>query len=178
MSEIMKTKKITQRNLPLDVTYSIVSTFYSDLENGNCCHNCNKLITNIAEVKSERGTYYVGMDCAETLSGIKENFDFEWIHKARFQEAKTARSRILKAKKQHEKEGRIVQIIAKTDTTTKNCYKEIGAGYLEILILKKDGSMYTRSWNQYPKENWSNYVLPMIKNLITHTENPIHEINK
>ena len=34
---------------------------------GTCCANCGKLISRIATVKSDKGTFEVGFDCLETL---------------------------------------------------------------------------------------------------------------
>lgn len=64
------TKKIIQRNLPLDTKYNLIDKKYTSLIDsvGICCHNCNKLISNIATVKSEAGNVYmIGFDCLETI---------------------------------------------------------------------------------------------------------------
>jgi len=65
------TKRIIQRQLPLNEKYILLSTNYISLIDGiGCtCDNCNKLIANIATVKSEitNKTYNVGFDCLETF---------------------------------------------------------------------------------------------------------------
>lgn len=63
-------KTIIQRNLPLNVKYSIIDKKYIPLIDsiGVCCDNCNKLIANIATVKNEDNEIFnIGFDCLETL---------------------------------------------------------------------------------------------------------------
>lgn len=63
-------KKIIQRNLPLNVKYTIIDKKYIPLSEGNgcICDNCNKLIANIATVKNENGQQFsIGFDCLETV---------------------------------------------------------------------------------------------------------------
>lgn len=62
-------KSIIQRNLPLDVRYTVIDKKYIPiLEGGGCtCDNCGQLIANIATVKSINGTYKIGFDCLETF---------------------------------------------------------------------------------------------------------------
>jgi len=63
-------KKIIERNLPLSEKYFLIDKKYIPLVDrvGMCCDNCNKLISNIATVKSESNkTYNVGFDCLETF---------------------------------------------------------------------------------------------------------------
>lgn len=155
----MKTKKLIQRNLPITETYSIVSSFYSPLENGNFCQNCGRPISNVAEVKCSNGnTYSVGMDCAETLSGIKDDFfTWEYIHKAAFQEAKSARASLLKCVNKCKKDDHPYQVtIHKCDDG------DIGFDFMPQSISK-----YGRRWKYFNGENWDRYVYPMIKDLIT-----------
>lgn len=87
--------KIIKRNLPID-TYKIIGT--TSYEDGIICDNCGKLIKNIAIVQRPNGyTYYVGLDCAATLSGIKqEDIDF-WNEP--FNQAKRIRAAIRKYQK-------------------------------------------------------------------------------
>jgi len=66
----METKRIIQRNLPLNVKYQLIDKTYIPLVDsiGTCCDNCNKLIANIATVKNEAGKVYnIGLDCLETF---------------------------------------------------------------------------------------------------------------
>lgn len=62
-------KAIVQRNLPLNVRYTVVDKKYISLIDGfGCtCDNCGKLIANIATVKSANGVYNIGFDCLETF---------------------------------------------------------------------------------------------------------------
>lgn len=159
----MKTKKIVQRNLPLDTEYTLIDSWYSSLEeNPQTCQNCGAVICSIAQVKSKDGTFIVGMDCAGTLTGLKDSFAFEYEHKARFAQAKQARVTILKAIKDG---ARNIQV--RTFDNANNFYKEIGAGVWELERVREDGSFNGRNWKQYRAETWSKYVLPMIQNLVT-----------
>jgi len=74
----MKTKKVIQRNLPLDTRYTFVSAKYiSVFDGGGCCENCGKIISNIVTVKSTEGRYYnIGSDCADTLTSLKEDVNY------------------------------------------------------------------------------------------------------
>lgn len=63
-------KSVIKRNLPLDISYTVVDKKYIPLENGiGCtCDNCGKLIANIATVKDENNnSYNIGFDCLETI---------------------------------------------------------------------------------------------------------------
>lgn len=75
------TKKIIQRNLPLNVKYTLIDKKYISILDGGCvCENCFKPISNIATVKSEIGMYNVGFDCMETFllnNNLLEGFDIE-----------------------------------------------------------------------------------------------------
>lgn len=68
MSEKMS-KAIIQRQLPLNVRYTVIDKKYISLIDGfGCtCDNCGKLIANIATVKSNNGVYNIGFDCLETF---------------------------------------------------------------------------------------------------------------
>ena len=89
----MNNKKAIRRNLPFD-KYSIVESFYSP---DYCtCDNCNKVLKNVAVIKNSKSeTFHVGLDCAQTLSGITE-LD---ILKAEnnFSESKRIRAKVNKA---------------------------------------------------------------------------------
>ena len=63
-------KNLIQRNLPLNINYTLIDKKYIPLENsvGTCCDNCGKLIANIATIKSEDSKVYnIGFDCLETI---------------------------------------------------------------------------------------------------------------
>lgn len=67
----METKKIIERNLPLNQKYILINTNYISLIDGfGCtCDNCGKLIANIATIKAETTgtTHSVGFDCLENF---------------------------------------------------------------------------------------------------------------
>ena len=66
----MTSKNIIQRNLPLDVKYSLIDKKYISIEDGGgwCCDNCGRLIANMATVSNEDGKQYIiGFDCLETF---------------------------------------------------------------------------------------------------------------
>jgi len=162
--------KVIQRSLPIDTTYSIVESFYKSLEDGgDICNNCGKLISNVAVIKNANGnTFNVGLDCASTLSGIKDDFSFEYIHKTRFAQAKQARAFLQKLLKKAQENNVHLIIKAKTFTNTENFYKEIGSGMMSTDC--EPFNVHYRSWKQFPEETWNKYVLPMIKDLTTVNE--------
>ena len=89
----MKAKNKVRRNLPFD-KYRIVESFYSP---DYCtCDNCNKVLKNVAVIQNSKSeTFYVGLDCAKTLSGITD-FDID-SHENSFECAKRIRSKVNKA---------------------------------------------------------------------------------
>lgn len=89
----MNDKKAIRRNLPFD-KYRIVESFYSP---DYCtCDNCNKVLKNVAVIQNSKSeTFYVGLDCAKTLSGITD-FDID-SHENSFECAKRIRSKVNKA---------------------------------------------------------------------------------
>lgn len=61
--------------LPHNVPYRLIRSYYTGgiLEDTEICDNCNKIITRVGIVRTEDGfEYKVGLDCAKTLTGIKE----------------------------------------------------------------------------------------------------------
>jgi len=75
-------KTIIKRNLPLNVTYTVINRKYVPLLDGygQTCDNCGKLISNIATVKSANGVYDIGFDCMETFllnNQILSGFDIK-----------------------------------------------------------------------------------------------------
>jgi hypothetical protein len=63
-------KAIIERNLPLNLTYTLIDKKYIPLVEGfGCvCANCNKLIANIATVKNSKGDVFnIGFDCLESI---------------------------------------------------------------------------------------------------------------
>lgn len=160
-------KTIIKRNLPLDSTYKIIDSFYSPLENGNCCDNCGKPITNIVKVLNEKDVnfYHVGLDCAETLSGISNDFAFNYQHKAAFEDAKQIRVKVLKLIKKAKQDNVVLKITATEFTNTNNYFKEVGSGI--IRVESEPFSPHYSTWKQFRKELFNSHVLPIVKNLIT-----------
>ncbi len=67
----MKSKTIIERNLPLSESYRVVSVQHGSVLDGVCtaCDNCNKIISHIVTLQNSKGkTFYVGLDCAKTLT--------------------------------------------------------------------------------------------------------------
>jgi hypothetical protein len=159
-----KKKKVVQRNLPLDAKYTIIGSYYSSIEEtGTCCENCGRPISDCCDIVNERGNKHtVGMDCASTLSGIKDTLNFSQ-HEYNFSLAKQARAKIMKAIKQHGIED--MEISASTFENADNYWKEIGAGNWRVW-KNAEGRNVVSNWQSYPKDRWQNYVLPMIKDLI------------
>jgi hypothetical protein len=156
------TKRVIKRNLPVDTTYELVESFYISLADGGCsCDNCGRLISNVAVVKDQKRNkqYSVGMDCAGTLTGIKDDFDFNFIHQSYFNDAKSARAAIKKMIK-----NGATEIKAKTFAAGEGFYKEEGAGMWST--SGNDTRKHT-NWKQYTASSWTKYVLPMIKDLLT-----------
>ncbi|PXV62347.1 hypothetical protein CLV62_12035 [Dysgonomonas alginatilytica] len=93
------TKRIARRNLPINDTYRFIRSYYNGgiyEGNGECCENCNKPLANIAIIEnSSQKQFIVGMDCASTLSGIKNSDAYE-IAESNFKEAKAVRAKINK----------------------------------------------------------------------------------
>jgi len=144
-----------QRNLRLDTEYSIITSWYAELEAGIVCDNCGRNISNVCEIRETNGAkHIVGMDCAATLSGIKDSLLLSQTE-ASFQLARSARATIQRFCKNYP-EG-IVTV--KTFDTERNYYKQIGAGSWAL----KNDTPYVRNWKQYPAEVWTAYVFPMIK---------------
>lgn len=158
----MKTKAIIQRNLPINQNYTLLETYYISLEDGGtCCENCGRPISNIAKVigNSDKLVRYIGMDCAETLTSIKDSLSFE---KYAFQAGKSARAAILKLLKKAAEQNTILEIKIQTFQDGEGYYKEGGSGWYSI--TPTNGNMRDfRTWKQFPKHQWINHVYPMIK---------------
>lgn len=113
----MRTKKFIKHNLPVD-NYQIVDTYSLGEDDYLVCDNCGKVIKNIAVVQNSKGKRYcVGMDCAETLSGITE-VDIEFWN-SDFVRAKSIRAKVRK----YTKQGGIVRV--QNLMNTKRIYVDI-----------------------------------------------------
>lgn len=161
-------KTLIQRALPFTQTYSLLETFYCELENGNCCENCGRPITNIAKVigDNDKMIRYIGMDCAETLTGLNDSFDFNFVAKSAFQAAKSARAAIQKLIKKAAEQNTNLEIKIQTFKEGEGYYKQAGSGWYSITPI--NGNMRDfRTWKQYPAEQWEKHVYPMIKQFST-----------
>lgn len=106
------------------------------------------------------------MDCAETLTGLKDSFDFEFSAKSAFQAAKSARATILKLIKKAKEVNTELEIKIETFNEGQGFYKEAGSGWYSI--TPTTGKLIDfRTWRQYPANQWEKHVYPMIKNLST-----------
>lgn len=160
-------KKVIQRNLSILQEYEIVDSWHTD-EPGNCCNNCGKPISNIAQIKGlkDNSFYYVGMDCAGTLSGIKDSFDYEYVHKTNFRLASQIRS---KAKKHFKR------CLDWNKEQNKNEVSELNISIYETekkVVIRYDSTNISRlsgGWNTYDLEVYKKYIEKSIKDLITKT---------
>lgn len=163
------TKKLIQRALPFNQSYTLLETFYVSIEDGgNCCENCGRPISNIAKVigDSDKLIRYIGMDCAETLTGINDSLDFNFTAKAAFQAGKTARAAITKLLKKAKEQNTELEIKIQTFADGEGYYKQAGSGWYSITPIS--GRMIDfRTWKQYPADQWQSHVLPMIKGFKT-----------
>lgn len=117
----MGIKKYIKHALPAD-KYEIIDTFSLGDDDYITCDNCGKAIRNIAIVKNSKGNKFsVGMDCAETLSGITQEDINYWNDS--FVRAKSIRAKIQKYKKK--------DAIIRVQNT-------MGERYIYIDILKTD----------------------------------------
>jgi hypothetical protein len=157
-------KTLIQRNLPITQKYVLIGSFYSPMENGCSCNNCGRLISSVAEVRgtNDNTRYIVGMDCAETLSGIKDDyFNWEYNHKANFNTAKQIRTALLKWTKKAKSIGDKYEVTAST-FPNKHGVMMGGIDYCPENISKAG-----RYWRYEPLEIWDKYIKPMITDLIT-----------
>lgn len=71
----MADKKLIERNLKFNDKYTYLSIKRGNFIDGDCtfCDNCGKLIANVCNVvrHSDRKNFYIGTDCADTLSKAK-----------------------------------------------------------------------------------------------------------
>lgn len=91
-------KTAIQRALPHNDTYKYISSTYISLVDGGCtCDNCGKLIANLVTVENGSGKRFViGSDCAETLTSLKNDFNWTLQGKYAFDEGKQLRAKLLK----------------------------------------------------------------------------------
>jgi hypothetical protein len=139
--------------LPSNIHWILVDSFYRKLEEGNTCQNCSRNISHIAKIRNEKNPseiYFVGMDCAETLTSHNPlQVDF---HKHMFSEAEAMRKRILKTRKQ------FPEILI--------TYTVIPDGpFSEIMIEFHGGRYGIKYWKSFSSENYQKYILPMISDL-------------
>lgn len=95
-------KKVVRRNLPLNLKYKLLNSYYTGgiTESAEVCENCNALIANIAVIEDEnKKQYHVGMDCASTLTGLKDSYEFTQAEDD-FRKATQIRNKIRKSEKE------------------------------------------------------------------------------
>ena len=82
--------------------YFFVSAFNTGgLENACSCDNCGRAIVNVVTIEDGKGNRFnVGEDCAVTLKGIKEDFDFNFYTLPIFTALKTFNAKVRKATKE------------------------------------------------------------------------------
>ncbi len=144
-------KKIVQRNLPLNETYTLIDSHYAGAENYEVCDNCNKPITNIAHIKNSKNKdFHVGLDCASTLTGIGDNPYLLREHEDFFKQSASLRAKILKKLK----EGFNIDVDKIDD--------EVLYPYYRVEYHNKRG----RSWEHIRGIEAEKYFIPMLKDLI------------
>jgi len=148
--EATKIKRVIRRNLPVNDKYVLIDSFYTSMENGTCCDNCNKIIANIAVIKNDADKiYHVGLDCAETLTHLQGLLGAQ----IQFTEAKGIRAKINKGKKEGE-----------NITFENNCKSEI--------VVKFNGN--SRLWLN--REFVSKYLPDYFANIINPEKNQFKAI--
>lgn len=170
LETIPKQKKKFIGKLPQYESYKLLSVFYQSLTDMDCmpviCHNCQKMICNIAIVENSQGAKFeVGLDCAGTLTNLQDQFEYK-MDLEHFQyiinQGKQARAAIMKCLKKNP------DVILKLYSyiNIHNYFQEIGSGCYELDREKGPRVGY----HNYPKEVWQRVVFPYIKDLI---ERPI-----
>jgi protein-arginine kinase activator protein McsA len=101
--EFINEAKVIRRNLPINTTYKLIDSYYTGgvIDNPDYCENCGKVIANVGILQNTEGEkFHVGMDCAATLSGIKNSDEYEETMN-NFQAALAVRTKIKNAKKKY-----------------------------------------------------------------------------
>lgn len=155
----MKTKRIIQRALPLDVKYSIIGVSYLSLEDGGgcSCDNCGKLITNMASVKSDKGSYTIGLDCLDTvllnnnLLNSEDYLQYLYSDKPAISKAKSLRSKILKK--------------SKSDPNFKATFKELKDGFGFYFETTINGRFDPQGWDYTFNSDYKELTLNYVKGL-------------
>ena len=145
-------KKVIKQQLPIQ-SYKLIDSYSLGDSDYLVCENCGKAIKNIGVVQGSDGkTYHVGMDCAETLTGIGE-MDIEYYSQG-FVQAKSLRAKIRKYQKQG---GILYSIIPPYE---KNGMIEVGVKKIEEPDCMGDYYFY----ESFTKEFISKYM-PELKNI-------------
>ena len=95
--------KVIRRNLPINTTYKLIDSYYTGgvIDNPDYCENCGKVIANVGIIQNADGDkFHVGMDCAATLSGIKNSDEYNETMN-NFQEALAVRTKIKNGRKKY-----------------------------------------------------------------------------
>ena len=147
-----KKKKVIRRNLPINKKYTIVDAFYTGgIENAQICENCGRPITNCADIEDEdKKRFIVGMDCASTLSGIKDSSDYRGAE-VNFNEAKAIRAKVQKKMKE---EGSVLTV------------ENSPSGNINVEVTDKRGG---RLVSEYLDKEFTFKYLP---DIVKHISNP------
>lgn len=130
------------------------------------CDNCGRSIVNLAFIRglTDSKDYIVGLDCAATLSGIRDTFEL-----MNFEEDIKIGSRVrtsLKGKFKKLNSNAKVTLVFYTSVTDKNYWKEVGAGGYRLYVSFKEGDIGTmEKYESFCKKDWENYVFPAIMDL-------------
>lgn len=172
-----KVKKVIKRNLPINVTYKLIDSYYTGgiTDNPDFCENCGRPIANVAIIEDENHkTYHVGMDCAETLASIKNSLEFAAADND-FKEATGIRTKIKNTLKK-----KPTAVINVTNTPSGKISIEIrdtvgaylGSFYLDKNFVFKYLPDYAQKIKNPDKNsftaNWNAETTPELKNFNYH----------
>ena len=152
-------KKVIQRSLPLDTKYSLIGVSYLSIEDGGgcACDNCGKLITNIATIKSDKGSYTIGLDCLDTillnneLLNGEDYFQYQYSDKPAIQKAKSLRAKILKK--------------SKTDVNFKATFKEQSNSFGFYFETLRNGKFDPQGWDYTFNPKYKELTLNYLKGI-------------
>ncbi len=152
-----KVKQIVQRNLPLNRSYELIDSHYGGEGEYTICQNCNKPISNVATVKDDKGKYFdVGLDCASTLTGLKDNPFLLDQHEYYFTRANSLKAKIRKRLK----EGFYVSVT--------HFISHEGESKYMVDFVSKRGRGY--GWDSLDADLFEKYLLPMVSGMIKNKE--------
>ena len=134
--------KVIRRNLPINTTYKLIDSFYTGgvMDNPMSCQNCGKLIANVGVIQNKEGQKFdVGMDCAATLSGIKDTLEYDQ-NMNNFNEATGIRNKIRNSKKKNPNGTLILKNLCSGEVSiemTDESDRPLFRNYLPYTFVKK-----------------------------------------